>query len=271
MKQLKYILYLFFLMLIFNITYAGRMYDCWVARWTTPDPLMQKYPSLSPYNYVANNPIINIDPDGREIRNSGGYVVQNPRLVQSLVQFNDAIVKITGKQTSEFVMDVTGGDRYRTIVSGSAANPANSFDMMVDISRTNTKPVWNSDINSPHLEKFGARGIDLSIPDGITKEQIIVAAVLTGFKRNQVRFYSDGHFHLTLAQNIDATGKVILDKLDKGNKPTFEETRQSSSQQQESPFYSAEADATAVSSGFKGWATDDHSVWQDTNGDFHLR
>ncbi|MEA1981427.1 MAG: RHS repeat-associated core domain-containing protein, partial [candidate division Zixibacteria bacterium] len=35
-------------------------------RWR-PDPLFVKYPSLSPYAYVANNPIYFIDPDGRKI------------------------------------------------------------------------------------------------------------------------------------------------------------------------------------------------------------
>lgn len=37
------------------------------SRWYSIDPLAMKYPSFSPYNFVENNPIKNVDPDGREI------------------------------------------------------------------------------------------------------------------------------------------------------------------------------------------------------------
>ncbi|MDY0216966.1 MAG: hypothetical protein RBS19_08435 [Bacteroidales bacterium] len=31
------------------------------------DPMADKYPSLSPFAYCANNPVMLVDPDGREI------------------------------------------------------------------------------------------------------------------------------------------------------------------------------------------------------------
>jgi len=37
------------------------------SRWLSPDPLEAKYPNMSPYNFVGGNPILYIDPDGREI------------------------------------------------------------------------------------------------------------------------------------------------------------------------------------------------------------
>lgn len=38
-----------------------------MSRWLSTDPLAAKYPSMSPYIFVANNPINAIDPDGRII------------------------------------------------------------------------------------------------------------------------------------------------------------------------------------------------------------
>lgn len=37
------------------------------SRFLSIDPLAAKYPSISPYTYVANNPIIAFDPDGKDI------------------------------------------------------------------------------------------------------------------------------------------------------------------------------------------------------------
>jgi hypothetical protein len=37
------------------------------SRWWATDPLSTKYPDLSPYNFCGNNPILFIDPNGKEI------------------------------------------------------------------------------------------------------------------------------------------------------------------------------------------------------------
>ena len=44
--------------------YGARQYDPILARWDRIDPLCEKYYSVSPYAYCANNPIMRIDIDG---------------------------------------------------------------------------------------------------------------------------------------------------------------------------------------------------------------
>ena len=47
--------------------YGARYYAPAFARWTTPDPLADKYYSVSPYALCNNNPVNFIDPDGMDI------------------------------------------------------------------------------------------------------------------------------------------------------------------------------------------------------------
>ena len=47
--------------------YGARNYDSWKAGWYEVDPSQDKYPSISPYAYVLDNPIRLYDTDGKEV------------------------------------------------------------------------------------------------------------------------------------------------------------------------------------------------------------
>ena len=48
------------------LDYGARFYDPALGRWHVPDPLTEKYESWSTYQYVRNNPILRIDPNGMD-------------------------------------------------------------------------------------------------------------------------------------------------------------------------------------------------------------
>jgi RHS repeat-associated protein len=50
-----------------GLDFGARVYDSRLGRWLSLDPLQAKYPSLSAYNFCADNPILFIDPDGKRI------------------------------------------------------------------------------------------------------------------------------------------------------------------------------------------------------------
>lgn len=60
--------------------FGGRIYNPLVGRFTTMDPLAEKYYDVSPYAYCANDPVNAVDPDGKKItyvNGSKSYIYSN--------------------------------------------------------------------------------------------------------------------------------------------------------------------------------------------------
>ena len=58
--------------------YGARFYDPLIGRFTTPDPLSEKYYSISPYAYCANNPVNAVDLRGDSITTVINSTITNP-------------------------------------------------------------------------------------------------------------------------------------------------------------------------------------------------
>ena len=85
--------------------YGARYYDPVVSRWLSIDPLAEKYPGLSPYNYTANNPVMLVDPDGREtVRNEESddiIYIGNDGKVSRVVETDDPFNVFIMEETSQ--------------------------------------------------------------------------------------------------------------------------------------------------------------------------
>ena len=49
-----------------SIDFGARIYDSRLGRWLSIDPLAEKFSSWTPYNFVMDNPLNIVDPDGKD-------------------------------------------------------------------------------------------------------------------------------------------------------------------------------------------------------------
>ena len=108
--------------------FGARMYDPRVGRWLTIDPLSDKYPSLSPYNFVSNSPLMFIDPDGNQIfiyYDSGEKDENNKPILKSYL-YGSKIKKPRDKFVRKSIRTLNKSQRMGRDPNGIVKNLANS-------------------------------------------------------------------------------------------------------------------------------------------------
>ena len=89
------------------LDYGARFYHPLSTRWTTMDPLAEKYYFLSPYAYCSGNPVNFVDPDGKDFTRK----VRKNTIYISAVYYTDGNSKKSAKQAVAF-WNKRKGDTY---------------------------------------------------------------------------------------------------------------------------------------------------------------
>ncbi len=143
------------------------------ARFTQVDPLWAEYPSFTPYNYAANNPLKYVDPDGRAIiAFTQKGTSSNPVYDQAVVVFsNDGeyIGTFSGSSTANPFLpdnpDIRGVDAYPQVASGvyPAENGEHLGNPAIIINGNNAVPT--TAVN-PRFPAQGATAIAIHLHSG---------------------------------------------------------------------------------------------------------
>jgi RHS repeat-associated protein len=97
------------------IDYGARMYDNQIGRFHTQDRFAEKYFSLNPYHYTANNPIRYIDVNGDSIIDRNGIIAGIESTINTQITFLNGLVKggtlpagVTAADVAAYVAELNG-------------------------------------------------------------------------------------------------------------------------------------------------------------------
>ena len=68
--------------------YGARYYTDRLSIWLSVDPLADKYPHLSPYAYCADNPVMLVDPDGRDWEDADGNKITDHSKIKAYIFYD---------------------------------------------------------------------------------------------------------------------------------------------------------------------------------------
>ena len=130
--------------------FGARYYDSGLSIWLSVDPMSDKYPSMSPYNYCANNPVILVDPDGREF---GDYL-----------NLNGVKIGSDGNNDNKEYIVADHDDREKIIANEAQGKTTPEVCSALELPSMNTREdmfnhVSTGDQNNPNAENGGLVGL----------------------------------------------------------------------------------------------------------------
>jgi RHS repeat-associated protein len=157
------------------IDFGARMQDPQVGRWWVLDPMADKYKSINPYCYALNNPIIFIDPNGKEVINADKIELEFE--TNNLKEVQDAFnKKYSGKglerkdfktkeQYKEYLKDKKGLSKALDNFNIAAEAFQNTYNKIEEYKKVDEKG-FNEMNTLTYKTKNGTEKLDIYIHSG---------------------------------------------------------------------------------------------------------
>ena len=133
--------------------------------WTTPDPLADKYYSISPDAFCNNNPVNFVDPDGADPTLAARIVIG--ATVGGLV--SGTAVAIKGKSFTEVVAATAGGAADGAVSALGGKIASKLLSGIDDLSNFKGRDYGGHSVPENGIE---SRVLKLAIPEGATQSQL---------------------------------------------------------------------------------------------------
>jgi RHS repeat-associated protein len=203
--------------------FGARYYDSGLSIWLSVDPMSDKYPSMSPYNYCANNPVILVDPDGRKVipvdKESKGYMKSYFKEIfgtDKMFRFSGGELKIRDKQFEKYYANATPKQKF--LLDGFKEAIETDKSVKVKIGENINAFEFTESIPNSIYEKYTV--LELGSCSGVTgQSNLSYDQILINDKRGNKETYSSGSIdygfgNIPLKTNGRASDVFVHELLD---------------------------------------------------------
>lgn len=157
------------------VDFGARIYDARLGRWLSMDPYARKYPSFTPYNFTNNSPIVQKDPNGKEItlyyfdkQGKKQSFIFNPNEkytgnVSQIKMFYDSYEYLKSKGADDVFTDLGNDTENKVDVlitwgQGSTKTDLNEYYVQTDAKDFLGEIVWNPSEGLKFKDVNGEKG-----------------------------------------------------------------------------------------------------------------